>query len=542
MKYKLLSIIILASVIRLVYLSYLPPSLNWDEVSIGYNAFSILKTGRDEWGVSFPTIFRAFGDYKLPVYVYATSISEFFLGITPFSVRLVSALSGIGLVFVTYFLAGEIFKRLFTQRHLQLMQILSTLLVAIEPWSLFLSRIAVEANLSILLIATGIWLLLKRKFPYAFICLGLSVWTYNSARVFVPFFLSAWVIIMRQEISTWQKNHRPHLILSGFIGAVFFLPMLFQLLMPQGQARFRWLSLLDDAAVNEINQSRSGYSSPILARIMHNKLTFTTVKFAKNYISYLSPNFLFFKGGSHYQFNIPGQGLMYITNMPFFIAGLIFILKNLKHPEAKLILAWLLISPIAGSLTKDSPHTLRAIVMLPLPMVLTGIGATWIAQRNRILIPLYLLVLLISFMKYARIYTYTYAVQYSWAWQYGYQEVIDFLKKNPQFNTIITTKKYGEPHEFFLYYLQYDPAAFITNQNLIRYQQSDWFWVDRFDKYWFLNDWQIQNLVTERGLPVDLNLPALLITSPGNFPSDWHKLKTIYFLDGSPAFDILEKT
>src|SRR3989344_3491019 len=86
----LVSIIIGALIIRFWNLSSNPPSLNWDEVSHSYNAYSILKSGRDEWGNLFPIIFRAYGDYKLPVYIYLTVISEFFFGLTPFAIRFVS--------------------------------------------------------------------------------------------------------------------------------------------------------------------------------------------------------------------------------------------------------------------------------------------------------------------------------------------------------------------------------------------------------------------------------------------------------------------
>src|SRR5512146_3517555 len=84
-------IIIAAALLRFINLNAMPPALNWDEVSHGYNAYSILTTGKDEWGVSFPTIFRAYGDYKLPAYIYLTAVSEKFLGVDAFAVRLPSA-------------------------------------------------------------------------------------------------------------------------------------------------------------------------------------------------------------------------------------------------------------------------------------------------------------------------------------------------------------------------------------------------------------------------------------------------------------------
>src|SRR5438477_12751586 len=94
-KYIFISLIVLfAFVLRIVNLANVPSSLNWDEVSHGYNAYSILKTGKDEWGFALPTIFRAYGDYKLPVYIYVTAVSEFFFGLNEIAVRLPSVIAG----------------------------------------------------------------------------------------------------------------------------------------------------------------------------------------------------------------------------------------------------------------------------------------------------------------------------------------------------------------------------------------------------------------------------------------------------------------
>ncbi|PIV02180.1 glycosyl transferase, partial [Candidatus Shapirobacteria bacterium CG03_land_8_20_14_0_80_40_19] len=59
----LILIILLSLFLRIYCLQEVPPSLNWDEISHGYNAYSILKTGKDEWGKTFPLIFQAYGDF-----------------------------------------------------------------------------------------------------------------------------------------------------------------------------------------------------------------------------------------------------------------------------------------------------------------------------------------------------------------------------------------------------------------------------------------------------------------------------------------------
>ncbi|MBI2008486.1 hypothetical protein HYS82_02410, partial [Candidatus Amesbacteria bacterium] len=140
LKYLFL-ILISGFALRIAFISDFPPSLNWDEVSLGYNAYSLLKTGRDEWGIALPTIFRAFGDFKLPGYIYADVPFVSVLGLNPLSVRLPSIIAGTLLIILIYLLS----------RKLSAPPLLASLLAAISPWSLFLSRVAVEANLGIFL-------------------------------------------------------------------------------------------------------------------------------------------------------------------------------------------------------------------------------------------------------------------------------------------------------------------------------------------------------------------------------------------------------
>src|SRR3989344_5129167 len=107
----LLAIIILAVVLRFYKLGTTPPSLYWDEVSLGYNAYSILKTGFDEHHHFLPlTNFAAFGDYKPPGYIYATVPSIALFGLNEFAVRFPSALFGTLTVFLAYLISKKLFK------------------------------------------------------------------------------------------------------------------------------------------------------------------------------------------------------------------------------------------------------------------------------------------------------------------------------------------------------------------------------------------------------------------------------------------------
>ena len=217
-KIVLILIIILAIFLRFWGLNILPPSLNWDEVSIGYNAYSVLKTGRDEWGELMPLSFRAFGDYKLPAYVYLDIPFVYIFGLNEWGVRLPSALLGVGLVILTYL----ILRSLTNVRT----AVWGALVVAILPWTIILSRIALEANLALFLTLWGFYLFIlglrKNKFLIlSAIIFGLTVFTYNSSRIVTP------MIILLLGIIYFQKlKNKKITLLSLVIFLAFFVSAL----------------------------------------------------------------------------------------------------------------------------------------------------------------------------------------------------------------------------------------------------------------------------------------------------------------------------
>src|SRR2546423_2218531 len=91
----LFAIVILSAVLRLYQLGAVPISPDWDEAALGYNAYSIMQTGRDEFGTLLPVVLRSFDDYKPALYTYLIIPFIPFFDLTVLAVRLPSALFGI---------------------------------------------------------------------------------------------------------------------------------------------------------------------------------------------------------------------------------------------------------------------------------------------------------------------------------------------------------------------------------------------------------------------------------------------------------------
>ena len=560
---SIIAILLLAFVLRLFDIAITPPSLNWDEVSLGYNAYSLLKTGKDEWGKVFPLIFQAYGDYKLPGYVYILTPFVSIFGLNEFSVRFPSVIAGTLTVLFTYLVVKELLKKSSLSKNSEYISLLSALLVAIEPWSLFLSRPAFEANLGLCFFVAALYLFLRslstlRCLPYSLLFFGLTVWTYNSYRIFTPLFMLLLFFIYRKDLKQVIKS-KSIFVTSIILTVVLFLPMFYQLITGVGQERYKKVEIIDAGAIDRIVNLRNRYNlNPLAERLLFNRPTYFLYNFSKNIISHFSYKYLFTEGGTNYQFSVPNFGLLYKVDLVFLVIGLLFLIK-LKNRLSLILLFWLVLGTIPSSLTREAPHVLRSITMLPSIMIISAIGVwnvgSWLNSRKlrivlKFFIFLYFLILLQSLSTYLEDYFVNYRNNYSWSWQYGYKQVVDFAKVNYQkYDKIIITKKYGEPHEFFLFFFPWDPKSYQNDVNLIRFKQSDWFWVDRFDKFYFVNDWDIPSqewqpfVLESKEEEVDCKqLKCLLITSPGNVPKGWSKLDTVNFLNGEEAFEIYDNS
>jgi 4-amino-4-deoxy-L-arabinose transferase-like glycosyltransferase len=192
-----------------------PVSTYWDETAMGYDAYSVAQTGKDMHGNPwYQTIFPSYGDYKLPLYIWFTSITTKLLGPTVTAIRLPSALAGTLLILVIYLLTYEITRS--TKAGL-----IGATLLSILPWSVHFSRVGFEANLSTLMVAMCLWCLVYglRK-PWMLLLSGifgaLGVYGYFSVRFVVPPLMVGFGLIYFRDLS------RKSWLLFGFRTGSFF--------------------------------------------------------------------------------------------------------------------------------------------------------------------------------------------------------------------------------------------------------------------------------------------------------------------------------
>ena len=247
-KYLIIAILILAAILRLALLDKFPSGLNADEASLGYNAWSLIETGKDEHSVSWPLVFRSFDDYKPPLYVYLVLPFVKVMGLSVTTVRLPSALLGIFSVFLLFLLV----KRLFPEKEKYFLPEISALALAISPWHLHFSRGGWEVNVATFFILLMLLFLLKSfekiKFLFVFaIAAVLSLYTYHSARVITPLLIVAFSLIFLDKIKNFfVKKNIKLTLLALLLTVVLSLSVAYQMLSKEGQSRFSGVSLFAD--------------------------------------------------------------------------------------------------------------------------------------------------------------------------------------------------------------------------------------------------------------------------------------------------------
>lgn len=528
----LLSVVILAASLRFYKIDQIPPSLTWDEVSLGYNAYSIGQTLKDEHGRFLPyDFFAAFGDYKPPLYIYAAVLPVKVFGLNEFSIRFPSALAGTLSVLVAYLLILE----MFSSRRLAL---LTSFLLAISPWHTQLSRAAFEANLATFLIILGVFLLFKSLrqpsfFLLAIIPLIASVYTFNSARIVTPLLLVGFLIIYWSKI--WPVKR--WILLMGALGIILTAPLLPHLFSKEGRLRFREVNIFTDLnTVKKANERMVVDQNAWWANVAHNRRVSFALLYFQHYFDHFNPDFLFIKGDGNPKFSLQDVGELYLWEFPFLFAGLYFLLKQ-KNRAALFVIFWLLAAIVPAATARETPHALRIEDSLPTWQIIISFGILGIGENirrksksfGRIFLSILGLVIFFNLYYYLHNYYNHYPREFSREWQYGYKEAIDYVSQiEGKYDQVVVTEALGRPYVYFLFYKRYNPQKYWQTSQASR-DFFGFYRVSSFDKYFFGS-----HKLAAQGKEV------LFVSNPLDVSGGAKILKTINLLNGEPILVIHE--
>jgi 4-amino-4-deoxy-L-arabinose transferase-like glycosyltransferase len=517
--WQLLAILLLASCLRLIGLGHTPASLYWEETALGYDAYSIWQTGKDYHGHPWPLIaFESFGDYKASGYFYVAAPFVGILGLTDWSIRLPSALAGIITVWLVYLIAGHLFGK-------KRIALLAALTLAIMPWHIQFSRAAFEVNLAVMWMTLGVYLMMlsvKRAWWImpAGITFVVSVYTYQSARVLAP--LLALLTLLWTQEKRLLKSGWTWLTVIICIGLM--MPLLINLKNPVVSQRFAETSLFSTSpAVSVANTLRAEDGNTFVSRIIHHRALLWGKEIVAGMLAHFSPRFLFLDGDGNQRHQSGYTALLYWWCV-IALGGVLIGVKNKREWKSlAYVLGWILLATIPPALTNLTPHTLRFLPAAPAFALLFGFGLDRLFGLHKKWIQVLLIGVMVGeLFLYVFDYMSAYRVRSAADWQYGYKQVVEFVRaRNTQNELVYVTRAYGRPSMYFLYYLGYDPRLIQREVTQTSKDQGE---LLAFDRYRFG--------------PVDGSQKGLLVSEKPL--TSGRLLKEIPSLDGKPVFYIYE--
>lgn len=512
-------VVCLGLFLRLFLLGQIPAGFTPDEASQAYSAFSLLKTGKDEWGIAWPlSSFRSFLDYKAPLQTYLMIPSIAVFGLNEFATRLPSAIFGTLAIIAIFVLAKKLFKN-------ESIALLSALFLSISPWHLQFSRMALEVNLASFLFPLGLYYFLEgldkpKNYIYTALLWGLSFYTYHAAKVFIPLFSLALIFLYGKRI---VKDIRL-LVLPLVIFVAILSPLIYGTLFGQAAKRGGDLLItsLSQDQINKLDQqifySKLSNVSPILPRLFHNKITFLLSEFVENYVSYFTPSFWFTEGGREITYSvIPGRGLLYFWMMPLMAFGLFRLLKNTKDHKhvIYLIVPWILLAAIPAALTKEGYRPNRAGSYALLWEMVAAFGAYELLQMkfrfHKVITAIFVIVSVFLIGAYFEDYAFGSFVNYPTSMSYGWREAIGYIEKHGQSYKEIHIARGNQAQSFVAFYLSYDPQKF-------QQYSRDWDSLVQKQKVQYLDqlgDYQLGNFrFSSLNWPEDISTTTLYVSPP----------------------------
>jgi len=535
-KVLLIGIIFLAAFFRFWQLTDVPPSLYWDEVSQGYNAYLIAETGKDEHQESFPLArFQAFGDYKAPVNIYLTAASILALGKTDFAVRFPSAILGTLTVLATYLLVSYLF---FKDKKAEWYALLSAFLLSISPWHIQLSRASFEANIATFFTVLGSFLFFYavRKKPWTIILsvisFVLAFYSFNSHRIFVPLLVLLLAAVEHRELVKMKKQA----MVGTLIGVILLLPFAIYFSTPESKLRFQEVNIFSDISViKKSNQLTAEDHNSLFAKLVDNRRVLFAEKYLENYFSFFDPKFLFITGDQNPRFSDQSNGELFLFMIPLLLIGLYNLFWYRK--QFLVIIGWLLLSPIAAATAREVPHALRGETFIPTFEVIAAVGVVSIFiflykhfKKFVIIFPIIVsIIMLISVFQFWHNYLNHNQIKYSSDWQYGYKQTINKVREiENNYDKIYFTNAYGRAYIYIAWYDEFAPQRFWKEVDMKR------------DVFGFYNVTSLGKFVFTDNPPTNAN-KALYITTPDQVPKNFRIIDKVNFLNGKGAFVLSEK-
>jgi 4-amino-4-deoxy-L-arabinose transferase-like glycosyltransferase len=509
-------IILIGAVLRVAWLTSAPPGLNQDEAANAWNAYCLLKTGKDQAGVSWPILYtRAMGENRSTLFIYLMLPFQAIGGLNVWTTRLPAAFFGVLTIALIYWTATRMFGRT--------AGMVAAALIAIDPWHIQLSRWGHEASIAPLLallpLATAIWagLLPGDAAPAAparprigralaaGAVAGLCCYGYPAVRLFAPVFLcfaGILVVLAARRSMSVRETARGVAAYAAGMAAVLG-PLAYEHFAHAESIGRRGATLW----VWSPDDSPGVRAGKVLAR----------------YAAHFDPRFLFLHGDL-YEVNFAagpewlpsGQLPWYV--LPLLLAGIIALAGQARRsPAARIALLFLVLYPLGDCLhlhgdpthPRTGLHALRSAIGLCGIVLVSAAGAAWAFERlcraSRPTAAVVAGALGVAAIALTGVFLVYYFGGHTRrpAVRHGFHvDLVESCRRlRPQeagFDAIFcTTKSVNQPSYITLVMMGHDPTRWFAEPRDLRRAEGvgtsdDWDYCYRYGKWWFLYDRSVE--------------------------------------------------
>src|SRR6478672_3450604 len=331
-----------------------PPGFSIDESSISYNAYTVSQTGHDEYGVSRPLFFRAFGEYKNPTLIYLLAGLFRLTGPSIATARLLTAALGALSGLLLGLLAWKLTRS-------WIATVLVTIAALLTPWLFESSRLVFEVAIYpalLVLFLIAVWRAsLKQRWSWSdvvilTIALGLLTYSYSIGRLLAP--LLALGLVRFVNRARWRG-----VVATWFLSGLLLIPLLaFHRQHPDAlTGRFKALTYLS---------ADMSLATKLKSFVLH-------------YLANINPWRWLVTGEGDIRDHVQGAASLLAVTVVLALLGLVIVVRQHRHePWWRFLIYSLVVSPVPASLTSNPFPQLRLIAFPVFFLVFTIPAINWL--------------------------------------------------------------------------------------------------------------------------------------------------------------------
>ncbi|MDO8487496.1 MAG: hypothetical protein Q7S45_04330 [Candidatus Curtissbacteria bacterium] len=359
--------------LRLYQLGNVPNGLSADEADMAYNAFSILKTGKDVYGRHLPIFFQSLDGFVPGFGIYASIPTIYIFGLNDFAIRLLPAAIGALTPLLMYFLAKILYPK---KKYLP---IICAILTTFAPWNIAISRalwLYIELIFFYILFLIIFLLGIQKNFKLIILSalvLVLTQYIYLAAILYLPLIVITVTIIYRKNFS---KNLKISLLALSLL-IILSLPSIVYYLNQSSRGRLNSISIFQNDVTLPISISEKQQdikNNDNFSALLHNRRLVYLIDSVENYFKYINFSALFVNSSGIRLFYVNYVGLFYLIELPFFLFGFLYLINDIRKEHNLLVASLFLIGPIPAIFILGATFFHRSILFLLAIQIISAVG------------------------------------------------------------------------------------------------------------------------------------------------------------------------